>query len=115
MASLDHSVRNVSTENVVTLLDKGLAGGKAQHLADFDIGTFPRLSLPSMQEIPRLATATLFHFSQWIHRSNNSDLALVTLQNESDTKILRIVIIFTVCSKEVTDCLIAQERKHLHC
>lgn len=91
MASCDHIVRNISAEDVVARLDKGLIGAKASHLADFDIGTFPSISPPSLQEIPQLSTGVPFHFLKWIHRSNNSDIALVTLQNQSDKKILKIV------------------------
>lgn len=60
-------------------------------LAILDIGTFPTSPPASTQEIPERAAAENFHFLKWIHRSNNSDLALVTLQNDSNLKILKIV------------------------
>ena len=90
MASLNSSAHIVSTEGVVARLDKGLRGGKVEHLTDFDIGVFPRIAPPD-QEIPKLATGVTFHFSKWIYRSNNSDLALVSMRNESDMKILKMV------------------------
>jgi hypothetical protein len=106
MASLDHSVLDIPTKSVMAQLDHGLPGGRAEHLAHFDIGTFPSIPQPAMQTIPMLATTTCFHFLKWLHRSNRSDLALVTLPNESDIKVLKMVISFTVYNKEITNCLV---------
>lgn len=66
-------------------------GRTAAILAHLDIGTFRSIPPASTQEIPKRAPAEEFHFLKWIHRSNNSDLALVTLKNDLDLKILKIV------------------------
>jgi hypothetical protein len=68
-------------------------GRTPTHLADLDIGDFQ--SIPpstTRQEISAPVSVGKFHFQKWIHRTNNSDLALVTLQNDSNPKILKIVI-----------------------
>lgn len=91
MASSDFNAHCVSTESLVARLDKGLSGGKARHLADFDIGAFPSITPPN-QDIPKLATGVTFRFFKWIHRSNNSDLALVAMRNDSEVKVLKMVL-----------------------
>jgi hypothetical protein len=106
MASLNHSVLHVPTKSVMAQLDHGLPGGTVEHLAHFDIGTFPSIPQPAMQTIPMLATTTRFHFLKWLSRSNRCDLALVTLPNASDIKVLKMVISFTVYNEEITNCLI---------
>jgi hypothetical protein len=72
-------------------------GRTAAHLAHLDIGDFPNISPPTTtQELPQLPPAEKFHFRKWIHRTNNSDVALVTLQNDSKLKILKIVMSLTI-------------------
>ena len=62
MASLCSSAHSVSTQSLVVRLDKGLRGGSDHHLADFDIGTFPRIA-PLNREIQSLLLVEISTFT----------------------------------------------------
>src|SRR5947209_14885660 len=114
MASSESNVHCLPPEALQARLQQRAPGRTPAHLATFDIGTFPSVVPPPTQEIPQL-TGVNFEFLKWIHRTNNSDLALVRSQNTSDLKILKIVVGSTVCGKTVANIVIAQERGHIPC
>ena len=72
-------------------------GRTPEHLLHLDIGEFSSIPSSMIRDIPQLPPGEKFHFRKWIHRTNNSDLALVTLQNDPKPKILKIVTSFIVC------------------
>lgn len=62
-------------------------GRTPKHLKRLDIGGFPSV-VEKTSAIPEVKEE--FYFRKWIHRTNNSDLALVTLPNDSNLKVLKI-------------------------
>lgn len=97
----------------VTDLEKRLKhrpdGRTPAHLAHLDIGDFPSISpstTTTAQELPQRSPAEKYHFRKWIHRTNNSDLALVSLPNDPNWKILKIVIIFQAAWPNTTNYVI---------
>ncbi|KAF7502181.1 hypothetical protein GJ744_006770 [Endocarpon pusillum] len=79
----------------VTELEKRLKnrrpGRSPSHLAHLDIGTLPSVAAHSVQKIARRRSDERFHFLKWLYRSNNSDIALITLPNDANEKVLKIL------------------------
>jgi hypothetical protein len=113
--SSDRTVHSLPVEILEARLKQRPPGRTPAHLAYLDIGTFPSISPGSLREIPKRPQGEKLHFLKWIHRTNNSDLALVALQNDSDLKILKIITTSTMYGRTTADCSVAQERRQLPC
>lgn len=107
IASHDIGVYCLPVNVLDARLKKRPPGRTPEHLAHLDIGPFPSIPPASTPDIPKRPSGENFHFLKWVHRSNNSDLALVKLQNDADLKILKIVTFFIACAEVTTNTIIA--------
>lgn len=86
MASNDCTICCLPIETLEAGLSNRPYGRTPEKLALLDIGTFPSIPSPSTRDILQRPPDGKLRFVKWIHRTNNSDLALITLQNDSGLK-----------------------------
>ena len=115
MASVDYRDYVLNIETLEARLKHRRPGRTPAILKHLDIGTFPHISPASTQEVPQRPPDEKFHFLKWVHRSNNSDLAVVKLQNDPVMKILKIVIPLITPIETAANHNIAQKREYFPC
>jgi hypothetical protein len=74
------NVHELPVKVLVTRLTERPSGRTRAHLTHLDIGTFPTTSTVHDVEIPKRPPGEEYRFLKWIHRTNDSDIALVTLR-----------------------------------
>lgn len=84
------TVSKLGVDDLAARLQNRPPGKTPAHLEKFDIGKFPSFSPPTAPKVPQRPLVERFHFRKWIHRTNNSDIALVTGQVDSGPKALKI-------------------------